>query len=155
MDKDSKKIVESGTCVPSSPESRMKDAGVRPTAVRILIYRFLEQSSKPLASIDIETALETVDRSTISRTLTTFLDHDLIHSIDDGSGSVKYEVCRNSSHSVSDLHVHFHCSACGQTVCLPSVPIPGVSLPDGYEPHSANFVITGLCSNCRKSSHSG
>ena len=108
----------------------------------------MSKSDGPLSSLDMETALETADRSTISRTLATFLEHDLIHAIDDGSGSVKYEVCPSSHHhSVDDLHVHFHCSECGKTFCLPD-PVPHVALPDGFIMENINYVVTGKCNKC-------
>ncbi len=129
-------------------EQKLEHAGVRPTAMRLLIYKVLGKSGYPLSSLDLETELETVDRSTISRTLAIFLEHDLIHAIDDGSGSVKYEVCRSHHHhSVDDLHVHFHCTVCGKTFCLPD-PVPHIKLPDGFITENINYVITGKCKNC-------
>lgn len=129
----------------------LEHAGVRPTAMRLLIYRILNNSHHPLSSLDMETELETADRSTISRTLSTFLEHDLIHSIDDGSGSVKYEVCRSPHHhhSISDLHVHFHCTVCDKTFCLPDA-VPPVSLPEGFVAESLNYVVAGKCAKCAR-----
>ena len=128
---------------------RMSNSGVRPTAVRLLIYRFMKSSVNPVSSLDIEAALETVDRSTISRALTVFLENDIIHSIDDGSGLLKYEVCRGEhDHSIHDMHVHFRCTKCGKTVCLPSTAIPEVTLPEGFVAANANYVISGLCDKC-------
>lgn len=129
-------------------EQRLEHAGVRPTAMRLLIYRFMSRTANPISSLDMETALETADRSTISRTLSKFLEHDLIHAIDDGSGSIKYEVCRsNHHHSVDDLHVHFHCTKCGKTFCLPDA-VPHVDLPDGFVMDNVNYVISGKCDKC-------
>lgn len=128
---------------------RMSNAGVRPTAVRLLIYRYMKTSDNPVSSLDIEAALETVDRSTISRALTIFLEKDIIHSIDDGSGLLKYEVCRGEhDHSIHDMHVHFRCTKCGKTVCLPTTAIPEVKLPEGFVAVNANYVISGLCDKC-------
>ena len=42
---------------------------------------------------ELERLLPTVDKSTISRALTLFLAHGLIHAVDDGSGTMKYNVC--------------------------------------------------------------
>ena len=42
--------------------------------------------------------LDTVDRSSISRTLALLLDKGLVHTIDDGSGSAKFELCHCHSH---------------------------------------------------------
>lgn len=135
--------------------------GVRPTAVRSLILATLDKAERPISSLDIETELDTVDRSTITRTLAIFVEKGLIHLIDDGSGSAKYESCRSHSHACThddasdmhlgkhdDLHVHFRCTSCGRTECLPSSPIPHVSLPEGYTPVSANYIITGICADC-------
>lgn len=142
-------------------EHRMTSHGVRPTAVRSLVLSTLDRAERPISSLDIETKLDTVDRSTITRTLAIFVEKGLIHIIDDGSGSAKYESCRSHSHSHScgetgglslgkhdDLHVHFRCTVCGRTECLPSSPIPHVTLPDGYTPVSANYIITGTCADC-------
>ncbi len=135
-----------------SEEKRLEHAGVRPTAMRLLIYRMLSKSTHPISSLDMETELETVERSTISRTLATFLKHDLIHAIDDGSGSIKYELCRSSHHhSIADLHVHFHCTVCDKTFCL-STPVPLIDLPDGFVMEGLNYVITGKCSHCASKS---
>ncbi|MCH5224237.1 MAG: transcriptional repressor, partial [Muribaculaceae bacterium] len=56
------------------------NAGVTPTPVRILVYRFLNQSKSPASLADIESALESVDKSTVSRTLNTFRKHHLVHA---------------------------------------------------------------------------
>ncbi|MCM1139800.1 MAG: transcriptional repressor [Muribaculum sp.] len=130
-------------------EELLEHAGVRPTAMRLLIYKMLNHSTNPLSSLDMEMGLETADRSTISRTLATFLEHDLVHAIDDGSGSVKYEACRSPQHhhSINDLHVHFHCTVCNKTFCLHE-PVPNVSLPEGFVAESLNYVISGKCDKC-------
>ena len=66
------------------------------------------QAERAVSLLDLETLLDTVDKSTISRTIALFLSHHLIHSIDDGSGSLKYAVCDNSCNCVvQDLHSHF------------------------------------------------
>ena len=83
---------------------------IQPTAIRILVLRTMMQAGRSVSLLDLETMLDTVDKSTIFRTLTLFLSHHLIHSIDDGTGSFKYAVCSDScSCDVSDLHTHFHC----------------------------------------------
>lgn len=133
------------------PEQILEQAGVRVSAVRILVLRALYAARKPVSGMEIETALESVDRSSISRTLGLFASHGVVHTVDDGSGSVKYEVCRDlsSTHAHSDEHPHFHCEKCGTTICLDQTTIPTIELPDGFEAHCTNFVIKGLCPKCR------
>lgn len=132
-------------------ETRMQTAGVRPSPVRVLILRTLIHSVSPMSSQEIESALETVDRSSISRTLALFADRGLVHTVDDGSGSIKYEACRSAEHchyTDNDLHPHFHCTSCGATFCFSSMHIPEIELPDGFSPVSINYVVKGLCPDC-------
>ena len=103
---------------------------IQPTAIRILVLRTMMQAGRSVSLLDLETMLDTVDKSTIFRTLTLFLSHHLIHSIDDGTGSFKYAVCSDScSCDVSDLHTHFHCEKCNKTFCFTNIPTPVVKLP--------------------------
>ncbi len=124
--------------------------GIRPTPNRILVARALDGATRPIALADLEKTLDTVDRSAIFRVLNLFRSADMVHVINDGSGSTKYELCRSPRHELSEahLHAHFHCSRCGATECLTSTPVPGVTLPEGYTAEDINFVITGLCPRC-------
>lgn len=131
-------------------EALFAQRGIRPTPNRLLVAEALDNARRPLSLADLESLLDTVDRSAIFRVLNLFRSTDLVHVINDGSGSTKYELCRAGHHSVtpSHLHAHFHCSECGATVCLTDTPIPVVNVPPGYEPHSVNYVVTGLCPRC-------
>ena len=62
--------------------------GIKPTAIRLLVIKAMMQAERAVSLLDLETLLDTVDKSTISRTIALFLSHHLIHSIDDGSGSL-------------------------------------------------------------------
>jgi len=131
-------------------EKLCEQAGVRPSPVRSLVVRELDTAPGPISAQDIENSLETVDRSSITRTLSLFLQHGLVHAVDDGSGSIKYELCRShASHdNDSDLHAHFHCTRCGTTYCLDTVPMPIIQLSEGFIFQSANYVIKGICPKC-------
>lgn len=73
----------------------------------------------------------------------------MIHAINDGSGSTKFELCNASGENPhDDLHVHFRCEECGETICLKGVKIPEVRLPEGYVKKETTYVITGLCATC-------
>ena len=97
---------------------------------------------------ELETLLETVDKSTISRTLNTFKERHLLHAFTDGSGSVKYEVCHSQNEEHDDMHVHFRCEKCGNTTCLSEIKVPEVSLPSGYRKHEVSYMISGICPSC-------
>lgn len=133
-----------------TPEIILKRAGIRLSPVRELVVKVLIEAAQPLSAAEIEETLDTVDRSSISRTLTQLCEHDAVHTIEDGSGSVKYELCHSSDDDDNDQHVHFHCLRCGETICLNDSLIPEITLPEGFTAHSANFVIKGICAGCRK-----
>lgn len=140
----------------------LQEADIRPTAVRILVAALLARAQRPLSTLEIEHELDTVDRSSITRALSLLHDHGLVHAIDDGSGSTRYELCRNHADEDSesicrgegihrDLHAHFHCRQCGLTECLRDADIHIPPLPDGYRAETASFVITGICAACSAS----
>ena len=124
--------------------------GVRVTAIRILVMEALLASSRPMSLSDLETVLDTVDKSSIFRTLEVFEKHHAVHSIDDGTGSIKFEVCEGGTDcTVSDMHTHFYCEKCHRTYCLKDINVPVVNLPEGFEMHSVNYIVKGICPGCR------
>lgn len=130
---------------------RLELRGIKPTALRILILKSMMEQTEAFSLADIEIKLDTVDKSTLSRTINLFHDKLLIHSIDDGSGSMKYSVCDVSCMcNPRDLHVHFHCNKCDATLCLENIAIPKVELPKGFKLEGVNFVLKGLCDHCSK-----
>lgn len=130
---------------------RLEQKGIKPTSNRILVLEMLERSSHPVCLLDLENMIETMDKSSIFRVLTLFLEHDMAHAIEDGSGSLKYEVCTsNGKCTCSDRHVHFYCESCHQTFCFKTMHIPEIELPEGFTSHSANYVIKGECPKCKK-----
>ena len=135
-------------------EKTLTDAGVRVTAVRLMVWREIHSRfTDAFALADLEDALPTVDRSTLFRTLTTLVDAHLLHDIDDGSGSQKYCVCPMCDTRHCGGHVHVTCTSCHRTFCLTNVPIPEVPLPAGFVPEQAEYVIKGLCPHCADHRH--
>jgi Fur family ferric uptake transcriptional regulator len=128
---------------------KLGQRAIKPTAIRLLILRAMMQFERAFSLLDLETYLDTVDKSTISRTIKLFLDNYLIHCIDDGSGSLKYSVCGTECNcDINDLHVHFYCVKCHKTYCLRNTHIPTASLPQHFTLQSINYVMKGLCDHC-------
>lgn len=137
---------ESEWCV-----ERLAKRQVRPTAIRILVLNAMRFASSALSLSDLEALLHTVDRSSIFRTLELFLQQHVVHAIEDGSGSLKYELCGGENEcTVADMHIHFHCELCRHTYCLEAIQIPQVALPTGFDVHSVNYVIKGICPKCTR-----
>ena len=128
---------------------KLKKRNIKPTAMRLLILKTMLQSHQAVSLPDLENRLETVDKSTIFRTITLFLSHQLVHRIDDGTGSLKYAVCGNECMcEIEDLHTHFYCEKCQKTFCFENTHIPNVELPVGFTLQSVNFVLKGICADC-------
>lgn len=130
-------------------DKKLESKNIKPTAMRKLVYDVLNKSQKALNLKEIEEHFENVDRSTIFRSLKTFQDNFLVHSVDDGSGTIKYALCDDDcTCSVHDLHVHFLCTRCGRTRCMKDMPVPKIDLPEGFTFENASFVVNGVCPVC-------
>lgn len=106
-----------------------------------------------LAHADIEKkAGNKMDRVTIYRTLQTFEEKGIVHSIPSADNVVRYALCKEqcAAGHHHDNHVHFVCNACGKTSCLDNVLVPKVILPRGFVPAEANMVVKGICNLCRR-----
>lgn len=135
------------------PVELMQEHGVKPTANRILILKALLAAGRPLSLTEIETALESVDKSIISRTLSAFREHHLLHAVADGE-SLRYEVCHCAEEEEdSDRHVHFHCDVCGRTFCLEELPVPTMNYPEGFMVESVECMAHGVCPECALQRH--
>ncbi|MCD7709840.1 MAG: transcriptional repressor [Porphyromonadaceae bacterium] len=124
--------------------------GIRPTAVRILMYKEMQKFRDTFSMTDLEDSLESVDKSTIFRTLTLFARYHLVHEIEDGSGSKKYCLCHSLVCSLDELHCHFYCESCHKTFCLDHTHIPIVRYPQGFELQKIDYLLRGLCPVCRQ-----
>lgn len=124
--------------------------GVKPTSNRILVAKALETAQRPLSLMELETRIKTIDKSGIFRALTLFREHHMVHVIEDGGDGVRYELCRShDDEHDDDMHVHFFCEVCRQTYCLDNIKIPPVELPGGFVMNTVNYMVKGMCPNCR------
>jgi len=132
---------------------KLRHRNIKPTAIRLLILREMMRGDETVSLPSLERYLPTVDKSTISRTLSLFLLHRLVHVVDDGSGSLKYAVCADDCEcSVEEEHTHFYCERCHRTFCLKHLAVPVVDLPAGFTLSSVNYVLKGLCPECAEAS---
>jgi Fur family ferric uptake transcriptional regulator len=122
------------------------------TDCRKTILDVFLQSKMALGHHDMEEKTrERFDRVTIYRTLQTFIDKGIVHTIPTSDNSVKYALCREEcteGHHHHN-HIHFICERCGLTTCLDGTHIPSIHLPKGYKSSQVNMVVNGVCPNCR------
>lgn len=131
-------------------EKNLQEKNIRPTAMRLLVLEALLDQEIAISLTDLEQEVEKSDRVTLFRTLKTFQENGLVHSIDDGTGAPKYALCEDGCKCEleRDLHVHFHCKECNETICLPKYKIPEISLPQKFISEEANLVVKGICGKC-------
>jgi Fur family ferric uptake transcriptional regulator len=132
-------------------ETLLASHDIKPTANRIVVAKTLAAAERPMSLSELEYKILSIDKSSVFRVLTLFREHHLVHVIEDGGDGVRYELCHShDGHAEDDdQHVHFYCERCHRTFCLHDTPIPTVSLPEGYRLTSINYMVKGLCPECR------
>jgi Fur family ferric uptake transcriptional regulator len=121
------------------------------TDSRTKILELFLQQEGAVAHGDIEKKSgEKFDRVTVYRTLQTFVEKGIIHTIPTADNAIRYALCKDecSEGHHHDHHVHFVCQVCASTVCLDEVVVPQVALPRGYKSVQVEVVVNGLCKNC-------
>ena len=139
-------------------EKILSNHGIRPTQMRSKIYKFLKRKQSAVSFSDLKKAFvqksetnKTANRTTFYRNLKIFEDKGLIHQINDGTGVAKFAISDENVKGKygSDLHLHFHCTECKKTICLPN-KIPEESLPSDYKINDVNLVLKGICVKCKE-----
>lgn len=106
-----------------------------------------------LAHGDIERkAGEKFDRVTVYRTLQTFVEKGIIHTIPTTDNSVRYALCKDNCTEGHhhDNHVHFICLQCGTTLCLEDVVVPEIKMSKGFSINEIEVVVKGICLDCQQ-----
>lgn len=132
-------------------DKKLTMRNIKPTAMRELVLKVLTEQNRAISLADIEQKFDNADKTTLYRTLKTFEENKLIHSIDDGTGSLKYALCKESCQChPEDLHVHFLCTKCQHTYCLNDISIPSIDLPMNFKLKTINMVVKDIYSNYNK-----
>jgi len=134
-------------------EEILKHNSLSVTDSRKKILNIFLSHSSALAHRDIERkAGEKFDRVTVYRTLQTFVEKGIIHTIPTTDNSVRYALCKaecTEGHHHDD-HIHFICMNCGSATCLEDVAIPELRLPRGYSQNAVEVVVKGICKDCKQ-----
>lgn len=138
-------------CHSETAEQLLSEAGIKATPNRILIARELLDSVSPLSLIEMENRIGTMERSSVLRVLNIFLEKGVIHTIEDGRGVTKYEICRGKDNCAeNDMHAHFYCEKCDRTYCFTDISAPRIPLPPDFNIRSVNYMLKGICPACKE-----
>jgi Fur family ferric uptake transcriptional regulator len=134
-------------------DSILKRNNLSVTSGRKKILELFFENNAALSHGDIEKkAGEKFDRVTVYRTLQSFVEKGIIHSIPTADNSIMYALCKDncSEGHHHDNHIHFFCSRCGDTTCLENISTPVISLPESFIATKVEVVVNGICKNCQK-----
>ena len=74
----------------------MEHHGVKVTANRLVIARALAAAARPLSLMELEAAVETIDKSNIFRTLTLFREARLVHALEDTGLNLMMKILKSN-----------------------------------------------------------
>lgn len=129
-------------------ENKLIEKNTKPTSMRILVYDFLNGQESALSLSEIEQSFEHADRVTIYRTLKTFEEKGIVHSIQENN-TTRYKICHDGCNEQThkDWHLHFYCKICKQTTCKEDFTFPSNLNPD-FRIDEIRLFAKGICENC-------
>ena len=121
----------------------LKNHSLRVTDCRIDVL------NKFFSTRELEDEFIQYDRVTMYRTLHSFVDKGILHSIPDDSGFARYGICHETCtpEEHAHNHIHFKCHECGNIECIPDHHAPDINLP-GYKVKDVNMILNGVCEHC-------
>jgi Fur family ferric uptake transcriptional regulator len=125
---------------------------ITPTPMRVMVLEYILKQSTAISLGDLEEELQHSDNTTLYRTVKTFEEKGLIHTIKDGNEATKYALCEEDC-TIGvhyDRHIHFYCINCQEITCLPKENMPEVKLPESFQLQEVSFVARGICDACTK-----
>lgn len=133
----------------SSPiEAKLLAKQARPTAMRILVYSYLDAQHQARSLSEMEIDLYPADRITLYRTLKTFEEKGIVHRIQENNTS-KYSLCADqcTPEAHHDRHVHFYCRVCAETSCQEDITLPEHVLGN-FRVEEVRLFVKGVCASC-------
>ncbi len=131
-------------------KSMLKSAKLKVTPPRITVLGFLLEAGRPMSHTEIQEQCPNMDRVTLYRTLTAFVEADIAHQVQGLDGMWRFCAHMRGQLGYPGNHPHFLCTVCGRMICLPDQSMPRVEVPEGYDVNGKQFVAYGTCADCLK-----
>ncbi|MEE4176476.1 MAG: transcriptional repressor [Bacteroides sp.] len=120
------------------------------TRCRIEILKALRKAGSALSEPEIREKIgEHFDRTTVYRSLRSFLKQDVIHSIALDGGELRYALTPQNDVAQSSHHIHFFCGECNGVFCISHKVFGTPDLPEGFEATHFDLLIQGRCKKCK------
>ncbi|MFN7134703.1 MAG: Fur family transcriptional regulator [Myxococcales bacterium] len=133
-------------------KDKLRSAGLKGTAPRIAVLRWLESAQAPVSHGELAESLsgEGFDRATLYRNLMDMTEAGLVSRTDLGDHVWRFAL--KTTEQGHDLaHPHFTCTDCGTVACLPEVEVKvkkAVAVPRSLTRQSVQVQIRGRCDDC-------
>jgi Fur family ferric uptake transcriptional regulator/Fur family zinc uptake transcriptional regulator len=131
----------------------LKMASLKVTPLRIKVLGYLMGEARPLSHSEIQAMLPDIDRVTLYRTLSAFVEADIAHQVQGLDGMWRFCAHVREGSECPGNHPHFLCLSCGLMVCLTGQAMPRVDVPDGCAVSGKQLVVYGKCRNCAEEEH--
>jgi Fur family ferric uptake transcriptional regulator len=128
--------------------NKLINKNTKPTSMRILVYDFLSAQTIAMSLSEIESNFHNADRVTIYRTLKTFEEKGIVHSIQENN-TTKYRLCEDGcdEQTHKDWHLHFYCKICKQTTCKDEITF-SKDVQVNFRVDEIRLFAKGICENC-------
>ena len=136
-------------CCIKNMSELLKHKSIRITDFRIKVLEVFEKHTNAISVKTIENELVKFDRTTLFRTLNTFVDKGIIHPISLVGSDTKYglclDECSNDNHEHN--HVHLDCKSCNEVYCIDIESLPTLNLGN-HKIDSVEIQASGICEKC-------
>lgn len=130
----------------------LREAGLRATAARVAVLKFLMAEGGPKSHAEVVESLEDFgfDQSTLFRCLNEIADTGLVARLDLGDQIRRFEY--RKPNELEFAHPHFMCVDCGELTCMNEF---SVQITPSRGPRRAKLgtvteiLIRGHCGNCK------
>lgn len=129
----------------------LADRGLRTTAARLAVLRWLQRATSPATHAEIAASLVPLgfDKATVLRNLTDLVEAELVTRRELGDHVWRFEL-RDESHPDGCEHPHFICVDCGSVTCLHKFEMPKSSMKSvANVGRITEVLIRGHCVLCQ------
>lgn len=127
----------------------LKHKSIRITDFRVKVLDVFEKNTNAVSVKTIENTLGEYDRTTLFRTLNTFIDKGLIHEVQLPNEGKMLALCSHNCNvdGHEHEHIHFKCNSCKEVFCREPITNPIIEI-EGFIIQKVEINAVGICKNC-------